>query len=287
MKQDKLYENIRFERTINTINQDFFPASFPPHWHKYVEIICYPTSANTEQNIDITIENQIYSLSPGDSLIVWPGELHTISNNTEKELVGIQFSYHHFHELSELSPYLHAFRNYHIISHNTTVELAEHLEGFILHMLSLRKKQEDFCDIQVLITLFELLMTLGKYVKSHPSSENSPTQLSETEQKMQEACTYIMEHCDQTLTLDNIAGEMGFSSPYFSRTFKKFTNCSFVEYLTTQRVKHAQMLLADYTLSITDICYLSGFKSISSFNRAFSQNKGCSPSEYRKLYDKE
>jgi AraC-like DNA-binding protein len=42
-------------------------------------------------------------------------------------------------------------------------------------------------------------------------------------------------------------------------------------------------LLSDTTMSITKICYESGFNNLSNFNRQFLNQKGMPPSAFRKL----
>ena len=74
----------------------------------------------------------------------------------------------------------------------------------------------------------------------------------------------------------------GFSPNYFSRMFKETTGYNFVEYLMIERVRKAQRYLGDDSIPITEVAYLSGFKSISTFSRVFHQIKNCSPSQFRK-----
>ncbi len=285
MKQAENFENIPFEYTINTISTNYFPESFPLHWHQYVEILCLPENTKIGQLPRIRIENEEYVLSPGDLLLIWPGELHEVVQNKDKKVVGLQFTSSLFNELPELGAYLNAFRRHHLISYATQTELAQNMSTHILHMLSLKEEQAAFSSVQIRIALYEMFIAFGMHIRQ--TEQELPNTISDTTEKMNIACNYIIEHCDQPLTLNSVANQIGFSPYYFSRTFKKTTNYSFVEYLTYQRLKRAQTLLADASLSVTEVCYRSGFKSISTFNRVFLLYKGCSPSNYRKYYTKE
>ncbi len=282
MKHEEQFENVPFDDVINAIIPNDLPLFFPLHWHKYVEILSLPEDAKIEHPIRISIDNMEYILAPGDILFVWPGELHEIVSNQDKQLVGIQFNSCLFNELPELGAYLHAFRQHHHISFATHTELAQNMNTQILHMLSLKEESGPFHNTQTHIALYELFIGFGMYIRQ--TNTSVPQGITDTTDKMNIACNYIIERCDQPLTLNTVADHIGFSPYYFSRTFKKTTNYSFVEYLTIQRLKRAQALLADATLSITEICYRSGFKSISTFNRVFLMYKGCSPSNYRKYY---
>ena len=58
---------------------------------------------------------------------------------------------------------------------------------------------------------------------------------------------------------------------------------SYHEYLTQKRIAHAEQLLIEPNLSITEVAMRSGFNSLSTFNRIFKAAKNCTPSEYKNL----
>ena len=56
---------------------------------------------------------------------------------------------------------------------------------------------------------------------------------------------------------------------------------SFNQYVNSLRVNLAQNLLRSTKKSVLDICYECGFDSQRTFNRAFKELCGASPSAYR------
>ena len=76
-------------------------------------------------------------------------------------------------------------------------------------------------------------------------------------------------------------GELHAVASDFAHLFKNYTNMTFVDFLTVERVKLAETFFLNPRLRITDIAFESGFSSISSFNRSFKKIKGCSPTEFR------
>ena len=98
---------------------------------------------------------------------------------------------------------------------------------------------------------------------------------------MTEACLYISENCMKPLSLNDVALQVGVSRSHFAHLFKNYTNMTFVDFLTVERVKLAETFFLNPRLRITDIAFESGFSSISSFNRSFKKIKGCSPTEFR------
>ena len=287
MTSPKNFENQRFSRTVNTINTDFFPNQFPLHWHKYVEIAAFPnTGSSTQKPLVLRINQNTYELTPGDVLFIWPGELHEIVSNEDNQLIGLQFNTSVFNDLPDFAPYLSLFRTFHHIRQVENPSLTQSMLVHIKHMISVQEKNEVFSGVEELICLYEMFIEFGAYIKETvlKDTAQNTTVNNSTLDKINIACSYIMENCEQELTLESVADYIGFSSCYFSRIFKQATGYNFVEYLTLQRVKRAQALLSDSNLAITDISYQAGFKSISTFNRVFKQYRSCSPREYRKYY---
>ena len=99
--------------------------------------------------------------------------------------------------------------------------------------------------------------------------------------KFNQLLEFIDEHYMEELTLESMASMAGFSKFHFSRLFKQYTDFTFCDYLCYRRIKAASELLAHPELSITEVALNSGFPSISTFNRLFKQQLGCTPREYR------
>lgn len=92
--------------------------------------------------------------------------------------------------------------------------------------------------------------------------------------------TYLEDHYDDNITLEDAAEIMGFSPSHFSRLFKQLTGTGFVRYLNLIRISQAAQLLTESDKKITDIAYLCGFSNIRTFNRAFLEITGYTPSAY-------
>ncbi len=87
----------------------------------------------------------------------------------------------------------------------------------------------------------------------------------------------------EELSLAEVARTAAISIFHFSRLFKKFTNFSPHQYLVHLRLEHARLLLRNTSLSVTEICFESGFNSLEHFIAAFVQHHGASPSKYRRI----
>jgi AraC-like DNA-binding protein len=84
------------------------------------------------------------------------------------------------------------------------------------------------------------------------------------------------------LDLTALAARAGYSRFHFVRTFRDAYGDTPGRYLTRRRVERAQELLRTVNLTVTEVCVLVGFTSLSSFTRRFRELVGVSPSEYQR-----
>ena len=69
----------------------------------------------------------------------------------------------------------------------------------------------------------------------------------------------------------------------FSRSFRKHTGMTFVQYVNSLRIELACQHLGQDDLTIAAICHEVGFNNVSNFNRQFLAQKGMPPSRFRRL----
>lgn len=79
-----------------------------------------------------------------------------------------------------------------------------------------------------------------------------------------------------------LAERLGLGPRHLTRLFKKFVGASPVQAAQTFRIQRAKRLLNDTDLSITDIAFASGFKSVRRFNASFAELYGRPPSALRR-----
>ncbi len=106
------------------------------------------------------------------------------------------------------------------------------------------------------------------------------------ESTAQTAKRYIEENYVKDISLDDVAGYVEVSPFYLSRTFKEETGETFMEYLTSLRMKKAMELMKDPDYSIKDICTAVGYSDPNYFSRIFKKSEGLTPTEYREKTDK-
>ena len=93
----------------------------------------------------------------------------------------------------------------------------------------------------------------------------------------QEISNYLNQHFSEEISLSQLAGALGYSKYHISHIFKDKFGCSYSDYLRRLRAEYAMGLLTHSELSVTEICFASGFSSLRSFYRAFHEIYGASP----------
>jgi transcriptional regulator GlxA family with amidase domain len=78
-----------------------------------------------------------------------------------------------------------------------------------------------------------------------------------------------------------LARVSGAAEAHFARSFKEAFGVPPHRYLLTRRIERATALLRDTDLSITEIAFETGWKSLGTFGRTFRDVTGESPGEFR------
>lgn len=103
----------------------------------------------------------------------------------------------------------------------------------------------------------------------------------EDNERINRIFNHVKTHFQDAIALDDMAEMAGMTTPSFCRYFKKMSGKTFTTFVNEYRLVHASKLLSENTLSITEICFESGFNNFSYFNKSFKKFTGKTPSEYR------
>jgi AraC-like DNA-binding protein len=271
------HEDVRFRNESLTLFHDNgINETYPLHWHEAVEIIMPLDGAFCVQHNQTT-----YRLEAGDILILSPNVPHAVPASKTRRYILLgsliplcsQKFYDSVRQL--LPPVVMLSGTRHPALHAAVKRL---LEGIV-------QETRDPSPASGLSIYAGLLQIMAVLTKQAERMQAVPCQPQEEEgvrdSRMASACDYIHQHYMEKLTLEEMAQACGFSKYHFERLFKRHTAQTFYQYLNGIRIKHAAMLLADNTLSVTDIAYRTGFPSISSFIRMFHIQYQCTPSAYR------
>ena len=93
----------------------------------------------------------------------------------------------------------------------------------------------------------------------------------------------MRERLDEDLTLHDMADVAHLSPYHFTRVFRHVTGIPPCEFLTALRLQEAKRLLLTTGLSVTDICFEVGYRSLGTFTTRFTHLVGLPPGRLRRL----
>jgi AraC-like DNA-binding protein len=98
---------------------------------------------------------------------------------------------------------------------------------------------------------------------------------------------YIGSHIEQPIRLRDLARAAGLSPMHFAAQFRAYTGISPSEFVMTQRMEHARVLLADPRNTLADVAFSVGFRTQSHFTTTFHRFVGSTPHCWRKTLSRE
>ncbi|NNF21149.1 MAG: helix-turn-helix transcriptional regulator [Saprospiraceae bacterium] len=149
------------------------------------------------------------------------------------------------------------------------------------------QKIEQIPELDKFDRLIALLEVLKDMAESSQYQMLNATEYSfevptEDNERPEMIYAFVRERFLETITLEEIASHVNMTVPAFCRYFKKLSSKTFTRFVNEYRIVHACKLIAEQKISITEVCYQSGFNNFSHFTKLFKEVTGESPSKYRK-----
>ena len=258
---DPFYE---FDRDGHGIN-DFFAGDvcdhpFPAHMHDAVEII-YVLNGSME----VTVGGKRSVLMPGDTAIAFPGVVHSydfVSDDIEGLMImflpGI---------IDEYNMVLRTMR-----PEDPCIKLVNRhpdLDGIIRHLATLTDTRLKIAYLHVVLACIINRLSLI------PAEKQQVAKLTDKVRQ------YVSNHFTEALSLESTAEALGISRIYLSHIFSQQLHINFRQYINTLRINRACKLMRDPTATITQIAFQCGYENQRTFHRAFLDQCGMKPNEYR------
>lgn len=276
-------DNFPYNTYLCSIPLDF--PSVPLHWHDECEFIYIKKGMGR-----VYVGGKEYSCLSGDIFVVLPGVIHGIEpeQNESMEYENIIFSTGLLESISDdsykkvLFPFIHeegTLANPKFSARN----LESHPCSQVIH------EALDYCDeicktfpigyeLIIKAKLFEIFYSLI----SDLNAENNSSFTLIGAHKVKPALKYVEMNFSKRITIEDAAGECGFSASHFMRFFKETCGVSFINYLNDYRLAMAAKLIQNSEMSILEISESTGFDNLSYFNRRFKNKYNTTPSQYRK-----
>lgn len=263
-----------FKLYDNTDNE-----AYPDHWHTPIEIIM-----PLKNPYQVCCRESDYMLQEGDLLIINSGVIHRMPAMPGERLI-FQADFSLLHNVADIESTLSNMPPALLITPGSTPALHEQLRNLMLDICAEYFSDSILISASIYSKLIEMMVLIGRESTVNGSVfDVAYNKQKEYAEKFIAVCNHIHDHCTEDLSLDDAAALAGFSKYHFTRLFKRFTGVSYYKYLNRIRIEHAEKLLVDPGISITEVSLQSGFSSLSAFIRMFKLVKDCTPTEFRNMY---
>ncbi|MFB6849033.1 helix-turn-helix domain-containing protein [Streptomyces sp. NPDC056373] len=95
---------------------------------------------------------------------------------------------------------------------------------------------------------------------------------------------WIIERLGRPLTVEDLARQAGMSSRHLGRHFRAVTGTTPLQWLLTQRIRHAQELLEKTDDGVETIAAATGMGTATTLRRHFNRTVGVPPDAYRRTF---
>ena len=270
-KRGYLNSDFKLFHLLDTKKQDF-----EYHYHDFDKIIIF-----IQGDVTYRIEGCAYKLEPYDVLLVSHNDIH-------KPYINSSVPYERI--IVYLSPgFLQAYQS-ETYDLSSCFQKSKELHSHVLRLHSMEKSSlyrtltelEYACthdgyarDLYCQVLFLEFMIQLNR-----ASLTNLVTYLPPAtgDHRIIAIMDYINSHLIDDMSVDSIAESCFISRYHLMHLFKDETGYTLFDYITEKRLLLAKDLLKT-GLSVTEVCFRSGFKNYSTFSRAYKKHFHASPSD--------
>lgn len=281
------------EKSIESLNQSFLVKKlqepfFDPNWHFHPHYQLFTVIKGTGTRF---IGDDIRHFEEGDTVFLGPNMPHLwrsdrpyFEKESQLQTEGIvvyfkeDFLGNDFFEKPEMFD-IKSFLKNSERGLDLTGTLGAEMLGDLNELLGLT----GFEGISKLLNILHKLSVTGDYQYISSSNYTNTHKISETE-RMRIVHEYVLKHFKENINLSTVASLSNMTEAAFCRYFKSRTNKTFSDFVKEIRIGNACKILQNEQKSISQICYESGYNTVSNFNNQFKLLKGVSPLQYQKLY---
>jgi AraC-like DNA-binding protein len=250
------------------------------HYHSQYEIYLLLSGDR-----NFFIHDRVYNVHKGDLVLVSSNVLHRSvdGSSTSHERLLIEFDISFFDGFLVNPTDLNLLEGFNrdCTVHRLEESEKKQFESCFFKIIQESKENGIENNIPLKVYFLELLILINRFSSKTLVMEFDHP--SELHKKISEIIVYINSNYMFDIGLDLVAEKFFISTAHLSRAFKKVTGFTFVEYLNSLRIKEAQKLFVETTLSISEITTKVGYQSSTHFGRVFKTITGSSPREYKKL----
>lgn len=266
---------------VNTHRDTTFSSVFVSlHSHSYFEIL-YCLSAS---DVEYLVGPDRYKLQKGDIILIPPGISHRpilpekLTTPYVRDVLWVNADF--LASLKENLPYTTIGKE-----HTALIRTAGTRWEFLgdLFQSGIREEEQRFQGWEAIVlgNTLKILAYLDRACGEH----GTDILKAEKPELLDKVTAYIENHYAEHITVSELAHKFYVSDSTISHLFKQKMGISIYHYITQRRLISAKNLISN-GLALEQVATRVGFSDYSSFYRAFKQEYGISPRQYRNLQEK-
>lgn len=266
-KRGYLLENFRLFhlRSVEHSQVDY-------HYHEFCKLLLLVSGSGS-----YVVDGQRYLLQPGDAVLIGSRSVHRpeLENGIPYERIIIYISPEFLQSASiggcDLTACFSGEKGH-------VLRLPEARRKALFSMASGLERELAGDEYgRVIVSSAALLRLLVQIIRErHREDTQSPHPVIPKNDRILDILRYIDAHLTEDLDIDRLAEEFFISKYHMMRLFHRETGSTIHAYLSRRRLLYARELIEGGTPA-TRACYQSGFRSYSSFTRAYAKYFAMTP----------
>lgn len=256
--------------------------TYPWHFHNEYEILYVIDGAGTS-----FVADNIEEFRSGDLVLLgsnlphfWKSDesFYTEESQNKVNYIVVQFCKEFFKEAISEYPEFHLIKELLERSSRGIRFSPDFSKTFGKRLIQFTKKK-GFQRTLMLLELLQLLAKTDQYKLL--AGELYQTENHDfTSDRLIKVMHFINSKYLNKIELAKVAGVANLHPSAFCRFFKEKSGKSLSEFVNDMRISYACRLIIEGKLSISQICFESGFNNLSNFNRTFKKHTGFTPTNY-------
>jgi AraC-like DNA-binding protein len=271
MLQEQEQRRVYYDRDlqIEAYNLSGVVQTFPNHFHEYY-VIAYMEGGRRH----LCCKGKEYKLSAGDLVLFNPRDNHycTPIDGSILDYRALNLSPESMARAAREvtgKDYIPYFTHNVVYQSEITKSICDVYE-LIVHNAPKLEKEEAF--------FFLLQQVFQEY--SAPFAE---VDILEPDPQLKTLCSYMEEHYEDNITLEELLAMTNYSKSYLLRSFTKQIGVSPYRYLQNVRLTKAKDLL-EQGIAPIDAASMAGFSDQSHFTNFFKEFIGLTPKQYQRIF---
>lgn len=231
--------------------------SFPAHMHH-----CFEWITVTDGSMRVTVGEREYLLSSGESVLVFPNQIHAMESAP-----------HSSHFLCLFSP-----RLVQAYTEKTAGRIPE--DNRFLDARWSEEVLRDAADSNPILLKGILYTVCGAFDRTAQYRAAG----GETDLLLYRIFLFVEENYHTDASLAALSRTLGYDYAYLSKYFRTTAGMTYNEYIRQYRISRACYLLENAKMTVLAVAVECGFGSLRSMNRQFRAQMGQTPTEYRRTW---